>query len=152
MKPITVRPCTVADVESAPNMALLLAEYGAESAIPELGPVNPQFPLYKALEANGSVRMLGAFHDGELVGFMAVLVSVLPHFGVVVGTSESYFVASHDRKSGAGLDLLHAAEDMAREMGAIGFFVSTPVGSRLERVMPGVGYRDTNRVFFKALA
>lgn len=149
MEPITIRPCTVADIESAPNA--LLAEYGRESAIPELGPVNPQFPIYKVMEANGSVRMIGAFRGDQIVGFIALLVSVLPHFGVVVGTTESFFVASHDRKSGAGLRLLRAAEDMAREMGAVGFFVSTPVGSRLERVMPGIGYRETNRVFFRSL-
>jgi hypothetical protein len=152
MEQLAIRPCTVADIESAPNLASLLSEYGGESAIPELGPVNPQFPLYKAMEANGSVRMIGAFQGAEIVGFVALLVSVLPHFGVVVGTTESYFVASADRKSGAGLGLLHAAEDMARELGALGFFVSAPVGSRLERVMRGIGYRETNRVFFRSLA
>ena len=82
---------------------------------------------------------------------MFLLVPVLPHFGRKVGVSESYFVAAEYRKTGAGLRLLHAAEEAAREAGAVGVLVSAPTGGILERVMPGVGYRETNRVFFKGL-
>ena len=53
----TVRPCTVADLERAPNCDALLAEYTAESAIPELGPTvrHADLAQYKAMEASGRI-------------------------------------------------------------------------------------------------
>ncbi|QQV54340.1 GNAT family N-acetyltransferase [Ralstonia syzygii subsp. celebesensis] len=131
---------------------MLLAEYAAESGIPELGAAHAQVEIYRALEAGGVLHVLGAFRGDDLVGFAFVLVSVLPHFGQVVGTTESYFVTRDARKGGAGLALLRAAEKLSRERGAKAFMVSAPAESRLTCVMPGAGYRETNRVFFKALA
>ena len=65
---------------------------------------------------------------------------------------ESYFVASKHRKSGAGLALLREAERIASDRGAHALLVSAPHGGRLADVMPRVGYRETNRVFFRSLA
>jgi len=152
MKPITIRHCTIADIEASPNLDALLAEYVAESAIPELGELGAQADVYRAIEANGVLRVIAAYQDDQLVGFVFLLMSVLPHFGRPVGTTESLFVAKAARKTGAGLQLIRAAEVLAKELGAKGFFISAPVGGVLERVMPGIGYRETNRVFFKDLS
>lgn len=151
MEPVTIKRCTLEEVEAAPNLPALLAEYGAESAIEGLGSQNMQGDTYRALEAAGLLRIVGAWLDGELIGFIAVLVSVLPHYGKRVGVSESYFVAPAHRKTGAGLLLLKEAERMALEDGAMGFLLSAPLGSRLASVLPARGYRHTNQVFFKPL-
>lgn len=150
----TVRPCTIADLERAPNADALLAEYTAESAIPELGPTVRQAELaqYKAMEAAGLLHMLGAFRgDGLMVGFLTLLIAPLPHFGGrPVASTESFFVAAPERRSGAGLKLLRAAEQRAAEQGAAGLLMSAPVGGRLAQVLPRAGYRETSRVFFRS--
>ena len=151
MEQITIKPYPIADFEAAPNMAELLAEYAEESALDELGAANPQFATYRQMEAMGVARLLAAFQGETLVGFLVLLVSVVPHFGKPVASTESFFVAQKTRKTGAGLKLLHEAEQIARESGAVGFFVSAPMGSRLAQVLPGVGYRETNRLFFRGL-
>jgi GNAT superfamily N-acetyltransferase len=88
-----------------------------------------------------------------MVGFLVLLVSVVPHFGVTIATTESFFVARAARKSGAGLMLRNEAERIARGIGAVGLFISAPVGSRLAEVMGKTkGWRETNRVFFRGLA
>lgn len=147
-----IRRCTVAELEQAPNIGALLAEYGAESSIAELGPSTAQFDAYRNLEAAGAAHPFGAFQGDDLVGILILLVAVLPHYGARVASTESFFVTRRARKSGAGLRLLHAAEHRAHELGASGIFVSAPVESTLERVLPVVGYRETNRVFFRELA
>lgn len=152
MEPIIIRRCTVADMADAPNIADLLAEYGAESAIEELGPPAAQLDTYRQMEAVGALHLLGAFDGDALVGFLVMIVSVLPHYGACIASTESFFVARAARKSGAGLKLLHEAEQLAKSLGAAGFFVSAPMSSRLEKILPGVGYRETNRVFFRRLA
>lgn len=151
----TVRPCTVAEFERAPNCDALLAEYEAESAIPELGQTvrHADLAQYKAMEAAGLMHMLGAFRDdGEIVGFLTLLIAPLPHFGGrLVASTESVFVTAAERRGGPGLDLLRAAERLAAERGAVGILVSAPVGGRLEKIMPRTGYRETSRVFFRGL-
>lgn len=153
MNPIEIRRCAVSDIASAPNLDQLLAEYGAESGMPEIGEPAAQIPVYVQLEAVGMLHAIGAFQDGGLVGFVFVLVSVLPHYGRKVATSESLFVAATARKTGAGMQLLAAAEGLAREQGAAAFLLSAPVGSRLEKAMQGhKSYRPSNSVFVKDLA
>lgn len=151
MTDLTITQESLAEIEASPEIHALLDEYAAESANDEIGPACPQVEIYRAMEAAGLFRAFAARVDGQLVGFMFLLLPVLPHFGKLVGVSESYFVSAEHRKTGAGLQLLHAAEAVAREAGAAGMLVSAPTGGILERVMPGVGYRETNRVFFKGL-
>lgn len=146
-----IKTITLAELVSAPHWAELLNEYAQESAIPGLAPHNPQMETYQLLEDKAGLKVLGAYLDGELVGFLVLLVHVLPHFGVKAGISESLFVARHARTTGAGLQLIREAQRLAKESGAEGFFVSAPVDSRLQSLLPMIGFNETSRVFFKPL-
>ena len=44
-----------------------------------------------------------------------------------------------------------AAEEVAVMAGAGGLYVTAPTGGRLERLLPHVGYHETNRIFFRGL-
>lgn len=151
MTQITIRPITADEFEQADNLVELLAEYAVESAIPGLGEINVQFELYRKMEEVGALHTLGAFRGNTMVGFISFLVSVLPHYGAFTATSESFFVAQSERAGGTGLRLLQAAEDKARELGAVGLLVSSPAGGRLAKVLPRIGFAHTNEVFFKGL-
>jgi GNAT superfamily N-acetyltransferase len=148
----TVAASTIAALEAAPEIAALLAEYAAESAIDGLPPPAAKWETYRSLEAAGLLHVIGATVDGRLVGLITVLAPVLPHYGIPVAVSESFFVAADYRRTGAGLRLLRAAEDKARALGSPGLLVSAPFGGDLFRVLPRVGYAETNRVFFKKVA
>lgn len=151
---IAIKPITCDDMEHSPNLGELLAEYAAESRIEglEAHKTGVQVGTYRALEAAGVLHMLGAYEGDKLVGFLLMLVSVLPHYGVKAATTESYFVQAMHRSGGAGAKLLHEAERIAREAGAVGLLVSAPAGGRLARVLPHAGYTHTNEVFFRSLA
>jgi hypothetical protein len=148
---ITIKRCALADIEAAPNLPAMLDEYGAESSIDGLGAQNMQGEAYRMLESSGLLHIVGAWAGDDLAGFIAVLVSVLPHYGKTVCVSESYFVAAAHRKTGAGLLLLKEAERIGEEYGAAGFLLSAPLGGRLVSVLTAKGYRHTNEVFFKPL-
>ena len=152
MKLIDIRTISFADIWAASNIDALLAEYAEESSLSGLPTPVPLRDLYELLEQSGSCVLLGAYKGDELVGFLAMVVSMNPHYSQVLAVTESYFVASEHRKTGAGLRLLTAAESLAKAKGAIGILVSAPVQSRLAQVMPGVGYRETTRAFFRSLA
>jgi GNAT superfamily N-acetyltransferase len=140
---------SVAAIAGAREFAALAAEYAAEAAIDGLPAPAAKMETYRQLEAAGMLHAFSALIDGALVGFITLLAPVLPHYGVPVAVSESFFVASAHRRSGAGLRLLGAAEDEARALGSPGLLVSAPFGGRLFEILPRRGYVETNRVFFK---
>ena len=150
MKP-SVRPITVDEAFDSPVFVALCDEYREESARdPGLMGALPSREPYTNMVNLGLMRPLGVFVDGELVGLCAVLITPVPHFdGRVLASTETLFVAQAHRAGGAGLQLLRAAEALAADAGASGLYVTAPVGGRLERVLPGMGYRETNRVFFR---
>lgn len=149
---ITIRPCTVAEVEASGALLELLESYGFESNIQELGSVDACFITYRQMEASGALHVLGVFAP-HLVGLASLVVYGLPHYaGRRICAMESFFVAPHARRGGTGIKLLRAAEARALELGATALMVSAPVGGRLASVLPRTGYRETNRVFLRALS
>jgi GNAT superfamily N-acetyltransferase len=149
---LTIRRCNVVEIASAQNIAHIVEEYAAESSIRGLPAPIAKLETYAHLEAAGALYVIGAFLNNLLIGFISVLSPVLPHYSRTVSVAESYFVLAEYRKTGAGLKLLHAAEDRAREVGSPGLLVSAPWGGVLANVLPHVGYEPSNQVFFKAFA
>jgi GNAT superfamily N-acetyltransferase len=144
---------SVAELSADPLFRQLLREYAAESAIAGIDPGEPRIDIYEMLESAGAITVLASYDNGELSGFLCLLVSILPHFGVKVATTESYFVTKEKRHTGAGLALLREAETLAKELGASCILVSAPIGGRLDKILESVDtYRETNRVFFRRLA
>lgn len=147
---VTVRTCDVADVENATNVAELMAEYAREAMTEGLGPAAPQWWLYRKMEEAGLLHTIGAFINDVLVGFITVVVMQRPHYEALIASYESYFVVDSARQSGAGNELLKAAEELARAKGAVGLFVNAAVGSRLDAMLEAKrDYRKTHSVFFK---
>jgi len=149
---VVIRKCTVGEIEAASNFPDLLAEYAAELVVDGAPPFSAKMEMYHILENAGALQAIGAYLEDLLVGFVTVLVSILPHVGVLMAVTESLFVAKEHRKTGAGLKLIKAAENCAQERGTNRIFISAPFGGNLAEVLPHVGYVETNRVFFRSLA
>ena len=149
---IEITRCRFSVLSAQSNFQQLIAEYSAESQLAGLPPAGEKLEAYKQLENNPAYHSLGAFFNGELVGFVSVLTPVLPHYGVMVAVAESLFVTQVYRHTGAGLALIAAAEALAAELKAPGILFSAPTKGSLEKVLPRRGYRQTNAVFFKELA
>jgi GNAT superfamily N-acetyltransferase len=149
VKGMSVQKSTVAEIEASDNFAELIAEYASESAIDGLPSPAGRLDIYRHLENSGMLHVFSATLGGRLIGFISVLAPVLPHYGVSVAVSESFFVAKEHRRTMAGLKLLRAAEAKARDLGSPGLLVSAPYGGKLFQLLPRLGYTETNRIFFK---
>jgi len=148
---LTVEACPLADIVAAAAFPRLATEYERESLIDGMPPPAPDWDAYAALEAAGLLHGIAASVEGELVGFVAVLLAKLPRYARPIAVTESFFVARAHRRTGAGLRLLRAAEDQARALGCPALLVSAPSEGVLAKVLPRRGYAETNRVFFKEL-
>ena len=151
MDRLVIKKCTASEVIHNHAFPALRAEYAAESAVRGLPDPAEKEAMYQLMEANEAFQLFGAFLGAELIGFVAVLAPVLPHYGRVIAITESLFVAAAHRKTGAGMALIRQAERYAREIGSPGLFVSAPSGGRLCAILPRIGYRETNRAFLKTL-
>lgn len=150
----TIRTITVDEAFDSPMFATLCDEYRAEALRnPDLQGALPNREGYAQLVAAGIMVPLGVFLGDELIGLCAVLLTPVLHFGgKILASTETLFVAAAHRTNGTGRKLLKAAETVAKEAGAGGLYVTAPTGGRLERLLPHVGYHDTNRIFFRGFA
>jgi GNAT superfamily N-acetyltransferase len=149
---VVVRRCTVAELEAAPNLPELLAEYARESSMRELGDPCPQVDTYRRLESAGVFYPIAAFEGECVAGFILPIVVALPHYGAVAATVESFFVPRAKRAKGLGLRLLAEAEALARDLGAKALLLSAPVGGTLARALHRKrAYRHSNDVFVRPL-
>lgn len=149
---LIIRKCTISEIENSPNISDFLTAYASESAIKGLPHPSAKAKTYKALEDIGAIQVIGAFVDNLIIGFIIILSNVLPHYDVQAAVSESFFVLKSYRKTGAGLKLLREAENYSKDSGACGLLISAPIGGDLAKVMPHIGYLETNRVFFRSFS
>lgn len=148
MKNLTVRRVTPDEVASSPEFGRLVSAYWDECANRSIGPAIPDVDQYRKLASVGALRCSALFDDDRMVGVVAVLTVSYPHFSKVCASVESIFLDPDCRHSGGGSMLLLAAREMAKEAGAVGLYISAPVGSRLERIARAKRWRNTNSVFF----
>lgn len=146
-----VRRVSLATLIDDPRFQTLVDEYTVESSIKDMPPINWQREMYQQFEKVGIFHVLAAYQGEELIGFMTMIVTVLPHYGALTATTESVFVAEAHRAGGAGLKLIREGEAWAKELGAVGLLLSAPAGGKLESLAPRIGYKQTNVVFFKGL-
>jgi len=152
MGSLDIRQITIDDLRFAPGVDALLREYSQECGIAGLPKPKAEWLTYARLEHHGALHVVGAYLDGSLVGFCHVLVSLNPHYSALLAVTESLFVATAHRGTGAGLALLREAEAIARHRGAVGLLVSAPTGGSLAAVLErSKGFRETNRAFLQEL-
>jgi hypothetical protein len=142
-----IRPVSYADVFNDPNFPNLLKEYGDECSA--LGTPKPQPDLYELLEKSGGMQIFGVYEEKILVGFAAVLIYVLPHFGIKVATTESIFITRDFRH--LGLDLMETIEGYAKVSGCEDFLYSAPVDSRFDRLLNVLEYDHINNAYLRKL-
>jgi GNAT superfamily N-acetyltransferase len=145
-------PATYRQLLDDPHSETLFAEYAEECSLPELGPIAPQRELYEALEASGGMRCFGVYHKMALVGFVTILIYVLPHYGKKIATTESIFLSRKHRTGWAGMEMLRFIEAYAKESGCAAVLYTTPEGSRFSTLLSiRDEYRHSNNVFMKGL-
>lgn len=143
-----IHKASVAEVMGAAAFPALIEAYADEASIAGMPSPKVKFESYKAIAASGFLHIFAAVEGGELIGFITMLAPILPHYSIPVAVTESFYVTPKHRGF-TGLRLLAAAEEEAHACGSPGLLVSAPFGSRLCELLPKLGYKPSNTVFFK---
>lgn len=151
---MTVRVVPFSELETAPNFKFMTTMYAAEAKLDGMPEPKPHMETYHALDKSGFLVTLCAFVEEEIVGFLTLTITMLPHYSVVVAHLESFFVLKDHRTSNAGLQLLSTAEGVAKKRGAVGIFLAAAVDGQLEKILTKMKrhYTRTHSGFFRRLA
>ena len=150
---VVVRKCTVAEIVNAPNFAVLIKEYADECANSGLPSPETRIPIYYQLEASGAFDAFGAYQEDELIGFISLLEYPSAHYGIPLGSTESFFVATNKRGTGAGDMLRKAVKKRAGERHLYGVSILAPIGGPLVTVLEHADdCTETHRVFLMRVA
>lgn len=145
-----VKDVPVRAIYSSPEFEQIVREYSEESGNPDLGCGCPALDFYERMEGSGALRCAAAYEGDRIIGFVIVVTTLYPHFGKLVGTVESIWLSREHRAGGAGIRLIRKAQDMAREMGAVGIYFGARSGSRLAQLY-GRLFTPMNTLFWKKL-
>jgi acetyltransferase (GNAT) family protein len=145
---LALRLISYADILDNDKTAELLKEYSEECSIPEIGRPNPQREIYASMEKSGLMYSFGVFDDDELVGFVTLLLFILPHYGKKIANVESLFLSKSHRNGSNGIWLMEKIEEWVKMMQCVGMLYNSRAGSRLESLLSSLPkYTHTNSVF-----
>jgi len=148
---LEIKKSSISELKNASNIQELLEEYATESAHKNMPRPDVKAEVYLALEATGILHTFISKENNNIIGYITFLITVLPHYGVPMAVTESFFVRKIDRKTGAGLRLLSAAEDYAKNAGAFGILVSAPYDGVLSKILHhSTEYSPSNVIFFRS--
>ena len=119
-----VKVLSTQEVMSYPGFDELIEEYSQAFDNSQTGPVKVDWKAYEDFGDNSR------------------------HYDMPVVTIEALYLRRAYRKGTAGLRLLWAASDIARDSGAKGLALCAPPNSELERLCIAKGYADLRHVYW----
>lgn len=129
----------------------LLADHWEEIALnKQVMQLKPDVERYYALDDQGMLLLLGAYVDGELVGYSVnFLMNHLHYAELRVCSNDLLFIAKEHRQSKLGLQLIKRTEEEAKARGAQMVLWHAKPGTTLEALMPRLGYGVQDIIFSK---
>ncbi len=143
-----VKKVPVAELFARPEFDALCGEYAAEAGNPEFGEWSINKMMYLATEENGDGQAFAVYDGDTLAGFAYAFLTVQPHFQRVnVLCVDALFVTAAYRKTGAGLRLIQALKNHAREVKADGLLLGARFNTNAYRLYEAVA-KPMNTLFW----
>lgn len=144
---------TVDQLTSDPAVVELFHAHWDEIALnKELMRLKPMLDKYYDIEANGMLLIIGAYADGELVGYSVNFLNQHLHYADLwVCMNDIVFISQDMRKTGIGIGLLKRTEELAKERGAQMMLWHVKQNTALSALLPRMDYKVQDIVFSKGL-
>lgn len=113
--------------------------------------VDVNFEDYAALERAGQLLVITARDGGKLVGYVTVLVRKHPHYALLCGFQDAFFLEPSARKGATGTKLLQAALYYLEARGAKRVFFNSRTSKNLTKLFSHLGFVHSEEVWSKEL-
>lgn len=144
---------TVDQITSDPAVVDLFHSHWYEIALnKDLMKLKPLLDKYYQLEDNGMLLIIGAYVDGELVGYSVNFLNQHLHYADLwTCMNDIVFVDKAARKSGIGAALIRHTEELAKERGAQMMLWHVKENTSMAALLPNLGYGVQDIVLSKGL-
>lgn len=144
---------TVDQFISDDRTADLLHSHWDEIALnKQLMQLKPMLDKYYQLEDNGMLLIVGAYTDGELVGYSVNFLNQHLHYADLwTCMNDLLFIERDARKTGVGAGLMQRTEELAKTRGAQMMLWHAKENTALAALLPRIGYGVQDIVFSKGL-
>lgn len=143
-----IREATFQELFDADNFDDLARAYTLESGTPIFGNENVDVDWYLAGEQAGQANLIIAEKDEHIVGFAVIVDGYHPHFSIGLACLEALYLAPAYRRGVAGIKLIRAAQNLARNKGYRFLTASAPAESRLNALYKRLGEHTDNDYLF----
>ena len=129
----------------------LLVLHWAEIAVrQERIKLNPDWPKYEALEAQGALRIFTARELGQLVGYFVTIVGPGLHYkDHLFAENDVIFLKSSHRKGLTGVKLMKFAEACLRQDGVSVLQINTKTHQAFDPILKRLGFECFERNYSK---
>lgn len=115
-------------------------------------PLDVNYGRYLALEQAGLLHVAVARSEGALVGYHIFVVRAPQHhMSTPMAFSDATYLKPRFRLGFNGIRFLRFAGDSTRSMGAKGVYISSTTRKPFGKVLEWLGFRETERIYFKEL-
>ena len=130
-------PCQV--VWDYPEWPQIMGQYVNDVKHVEFTP-EPDYDHYRAIEKAGFLVCIGAFNDGDLVGFCTYMKCPHPlRKGYMCAKTETFWVKPELRNHGIGKNLAEAVSQFAKDDGCDGIYwcvrTNTPAAAMMQKIL-----------------
>jgi GNAT superfamily N-acetyltransferase len=133
------------------EMSLMTELYMTDVAAPfHAFPADPDWLMYKTLEAAGRLRVIVGRNDRwQVKAFAVVVLGPHAHYACIQGTVPLLFLHPDYRKGSEGIRLVRLLEKAAEEAGAQIIVTHGGMHNGVYRLFEGMHYQDFGRYYVK---
>ena len=114
--------------------------------------LNPDWEAYRMLEQSQKLFCVAAFVNEELIGYSVNFIGPHLHYSdMCYAQNDLLFVAEEHRKTRVGLDLIRHTEGLAKIKGAKLMLWHAKKETKLDAIMPRLGYKVQDIIYSKVL-
>lgn len=131
----------------------LAQEHWAEMPFDSEVPLSVALGSYRGLDDDARLHVTTARFEGLLVGYFVLFLTRHPHYDILTGSMDVYFLKPEFRKAANGLKLFRAMEDQVKSRGVRYLLATTRLdrGESASHVFQRLGWNDARIVWEKRL-
>lgn len=147
---VTIQPCRFGQLLDIVDTLAVGHWQETEAQFSGLPP-SPNLELYDALINAHALIVLGAFDGDTLVGYATAMLFRHPHYEMTLCQHDLLYLMPAYRQGSAGLRLMQAVEEEARERGAFRIAWHAKPGSTFDHLLQRKGYSTEETIYQKEL-
>lgn len=140
------------DYVNDPMLEELWLEHYGEIAEDKSMPMRPDKAFFAFCAGNGMLQLMTVRKAGVMVGYCIVVVRLHPHYSVLCGFEDSYFLTLAERRGLVGYKLFRNMLASLAARGVKRVFFMTKLRHDVGKLLARLGMTECDRVYTMALA